>query len=100
MLLSNYTFSVNLSHVLLFEQFLTATLKPELEKNPLISFVKSFKLLTETQNDGLTVSLQLYFPSAEEYMAFELNHQHRLFDMLDKRFSGHYHYFQSLLEEI
>jgi hypothetical protein len=72
---------------------------PFLEENELVLTAKSFKLLTETNNDGLTVSLQLFFPSSEEYMAFELNHQADLFDILDKKFTGNYVYFQSLLEE-
>lgn len=99
MLLSNYTFSINLSHVLLFEQHLNAVIHPYLQRNKLVTEVKSFKLLTEVQHDGLTVSLQLFFPSTEEYMAFELTDQAILFDLFDQKLSGNYVYFQSLLEE-
>jgi hypothetical protein len=99
-LLSNYTFSVDLSHVLLFEQHLNAVIHPFLKGNKLISEAKSFKLLTEIHHDGLTVSLQLFFPSTEEYKNFEQNHQVQFFELFEKDFAGKYVYFQSLLEEL
>ncbi|SOE23992.1 protein of unknown function [Spirosomataceae bacterium TFI 002] len=99
MLLSNYTFSVNLSHVLLFEHHLNTVIHPFLKSNKLVSEAKSFKLLTEVHHDGLTVSLQLFFPSTEEFTSFEQNDQARFFELLDEKFAGNYVYFQSLLEE-
>lgn len=99
MLLSNYTFSVNLSHGLLFEQFLRTDVKDFFKEQALVKDYKSYKLLTETNQDGLTVSMQLFFVDTEAYMEFELNFQNDFFDLLDQKFSSKYVYFKSLLEE-
>lgn len=99
MLLSNYTFSVNLSHGLLFEQFLRTEVKSFFQDNELVKEFKSYKLMTETNHDGLTVSVQLFFADSNSCKTFELSMQQAFFDLIDAKFSNKYVYFHSLLEE-
>lgn len=69
------------------------------EEQSIVKDYKSYKLLTETNPDGLTLSMQLFFEDSEAFMEFELNFQSAFFDLLDDKFLNQYHYFQSLLEE-
>lgn len=100
MLLSNYTFSVELSHFLLYQRFLQQEGKDFIIQTGLVKEVKLFNLLTESAHSGRTLSLQLFFEDTEMYMSFELNHQHAFLVLMEKQVGPNLAFFQSLLEEI
>ncbi len=84
---------------MLFEQRLKHDYLPLLRSTPTVDEVKIFKLLTEVENGGNTVSLQLFFDSMENFMAFELNKKDDFIALVEKQFKGNYVYFHTLLEQ-
>lgn len=99
MILSSYTFNVNFSHALLFEQSLRNEYIPFVEACNGVHDMKVYKLLTEVDNGGDTVSMQVFFESMESFMEFELNQKDKLLGLIEAKYSGKYVFFHTLLKE-
>lgn len=99
MLLSSFSFSVEYSHALLFEEHFKQVVIHQLKRDGGIEDLKFYKLLTELDNGANTLSLQLFFEDMEHFMEFELNKKEPFIADLENRFKGHYVYFHTLLEE-
>jgi hypothetical protein len=98
-ILSSYTFSVEYSHALLFENAIKTEALPFLESIDGLKAVKTYKLLSEIETGGQNISLQLFFEEMIQHDLFELNHKQNFLRIVDQKFSGKYVYFQTLLEQ-
>jgi hypothetical protein len=99
LILSNYTFSVEYSHALLFENSLQKEILPLLGNLDYLIAIKTYKLLSEIETGGQNLSMQLFFDSNSAHMQFEEKEKTAFLSILDKKFAGKYVYFQTLLEE-
>jgi hypothetical protein len=99
LILSNYTFSVEYSHALLFENILQKEILPDLRNLNYLVSIKTYKLLSDIETGGQNLSMQLFFDSISAHEQFESNQKLSFLDILDKKFAGKYVYFQTLLEE-
>ncbi|MGR3809550.1 DUF4286 family protein [Jiulongibacter sp. NS-SX5] len=100
MILSSFTFSVNFSHSLLFENTLKKEAIPFIESQNSVHKVKFYKLLTEIDNGGHTLSLQVFFKDMQSFTEFELNQKDKLLGLIEPKYSGNYAFFHTLLEEL
>lgn len=90
---------VSHSHVLLFEQCLKNDLLPFLKSASGVKDVKFYKMLTEPNPDGVTISLQLFFENEEVLCEFEVDHLNNLFALIGPEFTNQFAYFQSVLKQ-
>lgn len=98
MLLSNFTFNLSISHSELFQAWIKQEIEQSLKKNPLVTEIKIFRLLTEVNGDGHTFSVQFFFSNYEDFLSFELNSRDELLLNADRRFAGNYAFFHTLLQ--
>jgi hypothetical protein len=99
LILSSFTFNVNFSHALLFEQSLRNDYIPFVENSEGVHEIKVYKLLTEVDNGGDTVSMQVFFKTMESFMEFELNQKDKLIGLIESKYRGNYVFFHTLLKE-
>lgn len=99
MILSSYTFNVSYEAAGVFEKNMRGTWLQDFEKLGFVKEIKFYKLLTELENGGDTFSVQLFFEEMFQYLEFEMNCKDQLLNMIDSEISGHFVFFQSLLEE-
>jgi hypothetical protein len=97
-ILSSYTFSVEYSHALLFENMIKKDVLSFLKEIECLENIKTYKLLSEIETGGQNLSLQLFFKDIAHYDLFEANHKLSFLALFNRTFSGNYVYFQSLLE--
>lgn len=100
MILSSFTFSVEYSHALLFENTLNTEVLPFLNSLEEVNASKLYKLITDIETGGQNISLQLFLDNLDSHKTLESNHKTKILDILDAKYAGKYVYFQSLLEEI
>ncbi|UBM59604.1 DUF4286 family protein [Marinilongibacter aquaticus] len=99
-LLSSFTFNVNFSHALLFEQKLKTEFLPKLDLGSAIEEIKTYKLLTEIENGGQTYSVQLVFADEMAFRLFEINQKENFLNEILTAFEGQAVYFETLLEKL
>ncbi len=97
-ILSSFTFSVEYSHALLFENMVKNVALAFLKEIEGLESIKTYKLISEIETGGQNLSLQLFFKDRSHLDLFEANHKLNFLGLFDRKFSGKYVYFQSLLE--
>ncbi|WP_162627999.1 DUF4286 family protein [Arcticibacterium luteifluviistationis] len=100
MILSSFTFSIEYSHALLFENSLNTEIVPFLNSLEEVKSLKLYKLITDIETGGQNLSLQIFLENMDKHKSIEANHKAKILSILDAKFAGKYVYFQSLLEEI
>ncbi len=99
MLLSNFTFSINYSHALLFENKLQNECRIFLSTLKGLQNFEFYRIKTDENTGGVSIAVQLHFLDQE---ALDLFNQHNLQDFfsLFVDFKGEIAFFNSLLEKL
>ncbi|MBC7410004.1 MAG: DUF4286 family protein [Arcicella sp.] len=100
MIIQNITYSINKD---LEQDFLDWMQNTHVQNVMITGFPKSFKimrLLTEVENGGATFSFQYNFDNLNSFEVFEREYFDDLNYEVDKRYTGKYVFFPSLLEEL
>lgn len=100
MILSNTTYNVSRLAEQDWLQWMQKVHIPNMLATGLPVDSKMLRLLTEIDNEGVTYSIQFTFPSMEEYLAYQNDHQEAFYQKHHDRYKERYHSFSSLLEEV
>jgi hypothetical protein len=100
MIISNITYSIDKTLEQDFLEWLEEVHIPEVMMTLKPKSYRIMRLLTEIENAGATFSVQYNFDTLTDFEQFENEFQKDLDYEIHKRYSGHYVFFPSLLEEI
>lgn len=99
MYLSNITFAVSNQHVEYFEIFLKKEIMIFMKGNGLNNEIQTFKLLDKVDENSSNYSFQIFFDTMKDFEDFQAEIFPEILRQIEILFSGHYGYFQTLLQK-